>query len=43
MRILTSYFQFADEVLMIWDSFRLRDMGLICSTSLVGTFGYYGP
>lgn len=38
MRILTSYFEFAAEVKMILDSFRLHDMGLICSTSLAGFF-----
>lgn len=36
MRITTDWFEFAGEVGMIWDSFRLRDLGIICSTSLVG-------
>lgn len=38
MRIVTSYDEFADEVEVIWDREQLLNMGLICSTSLVGIF-----
>ncbi len=37
MRITTEWDEFAGEVKMIWDSFRLRDLGIICSTNFVGT------
>lgn len=38
MRIVTNYLEFAEEVKMIDDWWRLRDMGLTCRTSIMGAF-----
>lgn len=38
MRIVTSYIEFFREVKIVQNWWRLRDMGLVCRTSLLGTF-----